>query len=229
MSRPRVIAHRGASHAHPDNSWAAFEGAVEEGADAIECDVQLSADGVLVVRHDLVLAGGVAVAGQIAAQILRQAPETVLLDDLLDWQAGQPVGLLIEVKDRAAVPALMQALASRRTEDVVVGGFDCVAMAAVKQARPALRTSLMIGSVVDPATLVDLARRYRADGVHPCWEARAPRASQLLTAADVAAVHAAGLAVTLWHEEREDELAALIGLGVDAICTDTPAVLRRML
>ena len=53
MIRPRVIAHRGSSAAHAENSWAAFEAAVADGADAIECDVQATRDGVLVVRHEL--------------------------------------------------------------------------------------------------------------------------------------------------------------------------------
>ena len=38
----------------------------------------------------------------------------------------------------------------------------------------------------------------------------------------------AALALTLWHEEREDELRALVALEPDAICTNTPAVLRRI-
>src|SRR5436309_866130 len=40
VKRPQVIAHRGSSARHPDNSWAAFEAALVDGADAIECDVQ---------------------------------------------------------------------------------------------------------------------------------------------------------------------------------------------
>jgi glycerophosphoryl diester phosphodiesterase len=67
---PRVIAHRGSSAAHRDNSWAAFEAAVAEGADAIECDVQATRDGTLVIRHDLALgdcAGKRAHRGRIAS------------------------------------------------------------------------------------------------------------------------------------------------------------------
>ena len=57
VTRPQVVAHRGSSARHADNSWAAFEAAVAEGADAIECDVQATRDGVLVIRHDLALDG----------------------------------------------------------------------------------------------------------------------------------------------------------------------------
>ena len=47
-------------------------------------------------------------------------------------------------------------------------------------------------------------------------------------AAAVARVREAGLTLTLWHEERESELQALVALGPDAICTDEPALLRRI-
>ena len=56
----RVIAHRGASRDRPENTLAAFDEALRQGADGIELDVQLSRDGVPVVWHDrtLVRAGG---------------------------------------------------------------------------------------------------------------------------------------------------------------------------
>lgn len=49
---PWVVAHRGASHAYPENTRAAFDAALAEGAHGIELDLQLSADGVPVVFHD---------------------------------------------------------------------------------------------------------------------------------------------------------------------------------
>lgn len=48
----KVIAHRGASLEAPENTLAAFQLAVEQGAYAIELDVHLSADGQLIVHHD---------------------------------------------------------------------------------------------------------------------------------------------------------------------------------
>lgn len=52
MAIPLVIAHRGASEAHPENTAEAFDAALEEGADGIELDLQLAADGVVVAFHD---------------------------------------------------------------------------------------------------------------------------------------------------------------------------------
>lgn len=228
MTRPRVIAHRGASHAHPDNSQAAFDAAVSEGADAAECDVQVTADGVLVVRHDLAIDGRL-VAELTAEEVMRLAPDTLTFDALLAWQRTQPIDLLVEIKDRAAVPALARLLPGDPGPGIVVAGFDTIAVARFGHQRPDVATSVMVGSVVAVDAMIALARQVGAGGVHPCWEARAPRASTLLNADDVAQVHDAGLMLTLWHEERPDELAALVALGVDAICTDTPARLRALI
>ncbi|MGX2995870.1 glycerophosphodiester phosphodiesterase [Streptomyces sp. JNUCC 64] len=52
-SRPvQVVAHRGASEDEPEHTLAAYRKAVEDGADALECDVRLTADGQLVCVHD---------------------------------------------------------------------------------------------------------------------------------------------------------------------------------
>ncbi|HLU41847.1 MAG TPA: glycerophosphodiester phosphodiesterase, partial [Microthrixaceae bacterium] len=57
-----VIAHRGASADHRENTIEAFHGAREQGADWVELDVRRSADGALVVHHDPVYADGRTVA-----------------------------------------------------------------------------------------------------------------------------------------------------------------------
>ena len=48
-----MVAHRGASSTYPENTLEAFEGAIAAGADAVELDVRLTADGIPVVMHDL--------------------------------------------------------------------------------------------------------------------------------------------------------------------------------
>lgn len=52
LPHPIIFAHRGASAHAPENTLAAFELAVEQGADGIELDVKLSADGHVVIIHD---------------------------------------------------------------------------------------------------------------------------------------------------------------------------------
>ena len=228
MTRPRVVAHRGSSATHAENSWAAFDAAVADGADAIECDVQATRDGVLVIRHDLML-GQRLVAQCSVAEIEAARPGLVRLADLLAWAPRSDIGLLIELKDPdVALPVGALVAASRGRDRITIGSFHGPALAALKRGSPDIRTSLMMGSVLAPADLVRLARAYRADGVHPCWEHRAPYPHRLLDAAAVALLRQSGLNITLWHEERESELRALVELGPDAICTDEPALLRRI-
>ena len=55
MTPPLVIAHRGDSAHRPENTLASFAGALTTGAALVELDVQLTADGELVVIHDPLL------------------------------------------------------------------------------------------------------------------------------------------------------------------------------
>ncbi|QNS05190.1 glycerophosphodiester phosphodiesterase [Streptomyces xanthii] len=52
QQRIQVVAHRGASEDAPEHTLAAYKKAIEDGADALECDVRLTADGHLVCVHD---------------------------------------------------------------------------------------------------------------------------------------------------------------------------------
>src|SRR5438045_4024508 len=54
-TRPLVFAHRGGSKLAPENTMAAFDRGLAEGADGLELDVHLSRDGVVVVHHDRLL------------------------------------------------------------------------------------------------------------------------------------------------------------------------------
>src|SRR5512134_600781 len=49
---PTIVAHRGASATHPENTLPAFEAAVALGAGVVELDARLTSDGVAVVLHD---------------------------------------------------------------------------------------------------------------------------------------------------------------------------------
>lgn len=228
MRFSRVIAHRGSSASHADNSWAAFEAAVQDGADAIECDVVTTRDGALMIRHDLSL--GSRFTCELSARELEAAePGVVRLDDLLPWAADARIGLLIEIKEpEAALAAAAAVAAAGARDEITIGGYHGPALAAIKTLAPAMRTSFMMGSVVGADDLVHLAKRYRADGVHLCWEARATYPHRLLDGVLFGRLRDAGLEITLWHEERQDELQALVALEPDAICTNTPATLRRI-
>lgn len=94
-----AIAHRGASDKVPENTLIAFERALELGADAIECDVHLSADGEVVVIHDATVdrtTDGQGAAAEMTLEELRRL-------DAGSWKgsrfAGQRIPTLGEVAD----------------------------------------------------------------------------------------------------------------------------------
>ncbi|MEO8738738.1 MAG: glycerophosphodiester phosphodiesterase [Casimicrobiaceae bacterium] len=228
MKPTQVVAHRGSSAHHPDNSWSAFHAAVAERADCIECDVQATRDGILILRHDLGVDDRM-IADLSYAEIEARLPGLVILGEFIAWAQHAKIALLVEVKDPDATAAVAAVIsASPWRNEIVLGGFHGPALAAAKVQAPKLKTSFMIGSVMATEDMVRLAAAYRVDGVHLCWEARAARPHQLVDREVIDRLRRAKLAITLWHEERVDELRALVGLEPDAICTNTPAVLRRI-
>ena len=98
-SQPLVIAHRGASATHPDNSWAAFRAAVSEGADWIEFDLVMNKDGQPVISHNYVVSGRL--IAEMSAQELTKQSSFQIPDfgDVLDWASEEGMHLLIEIKD----------------------------------------------------------------------------------------------------------------------------------
>ena len=94
LRMPFIIAHRGASAAHPENTLEAFVGALAEGADWVELDVRLSGDGQLVVHHDAWYSDGLGIAACSADARPASVP---LLAEALDACAG--MGVNIEIKN----------------------------------------------------------------------------------------------------------------------------------
>lgn len=135
--RPLVLAHRGASGEYPEHTRAAMLRAIEVGADGVECDVQLTADGELVCLHDTRVDRTSDGTGRVGSFTLaqlkaldwgswRSIPEgsgddahtLVTLEDLLDIVTSRPRELILAIETKhpshrgrgleAAVMALLQ-------------------------------------------------------------------------------------------------------------------------
>ena len=142
-----VVAHRGAWNPAPQNSLAAFEQAISDGADAIELDVRRTADGRLVVVHDPRV--GVRSVGKLDHAELRdrlktgQAPS---LDEVLELVAGR-IGVDIELKEDGYVAEAMAAVSARLPPDrYVVTTFVASILPQVRRAAPEARTGLLLAS-----------------------------------------------------------------------------------
>lgn len=159
-----IVAHRGASAHAPENTFAAYELALKQKADAIELDVHLTADGQLAVIHDesvdRTTSGSGAVAsltmdqirafdagagygdGKFAGQGLR----VPTLPEVLDW-LPDGVPLAVEIKARAAVLETVEALrVSRvgRAGEVTVISFDEASIDEAHELDPSLVTGLLL-------------------------------------------------------------------------------------
>jgi glycerophosphoryl diester phosphodiesterase len=81
-SRPQVVAHRGASATIAEHTLGAYVTALDQGAEALECDVRLTADGHLVCVHDRDLRRTAQSRGVVSAMELAQLEEL----DFASWK-----------------------------------------------------------------------------------------------------------------------------------------------
>lgn len=81
-TRPQVVAHRGSSHETAEHTLAAYVRALDEGAEALECDVRLTADGHLVCVHDRDLRRTTSTIGLVSTMSLAELDEL----DFASWK-----------------------------------------------------------------------------------------------------------------------------------------------
>ncbi|HEY7451467.1 MAG TPA: glycerophosphodiester phosphodiesterase [Candidatus Limnocylindria bacterium] len=163
-----VVAHRGASQAVPENTMEAFQAGVDAGADAIELDVHMTADGALAVIHDPTLDrttdrtttvatatladikvadAGWAFPGEQSDYPFRGKGMTIpTLPEVVAWlPAG--IGLAVEIKAPAAAEAVVGALAGsavRESRQVTVMSFQEGAIDRVRELAPDIPTGLLL-------------------------------------------------------------------------------------
>jgi glycerophosphoryl diester phosphodiesterase len=228
------VGHRGASAHAPENTLASIRKAAELGAHMVELDVRMSADGVAVLSHDATVdmpgRGRVPVNALTVAEAQESSStsETSVptLADALDLCKELRLGPYLEIKEGETVPQVVAALGERGMGRFsVIGSFEPAWVARATDLAPYIPTSVLFGAFdVDP---VALARGCGARYVHPCWE-RHPSPHTLLTPEWLGRVRSEGLGVVCWHEERPEELRALLRLGVTAVCTDRLDLIREV-
>lgn len=81
-TRPQVVAHRGSSHETAEHTLAAYVKALDEGAEGLECDVRLTADGHLVCVHDRDLRRTTSTIGLVSTMSLAELDEL----DFASWK-----------------------------------------------------------------------------------------------------------------------------------------------
>lgn len=251
VGRCVVLAHRGASADAPENTLPAFALAEAAGADALEIDVRLTADGVVVVHHDETIDRLTDGRGPLRALTLDQlrrfdagyrfSPDGgrsfpyrgrgVVVPTLAETLAAHPgLGINVDLKDhdaamaRAAVETVTAAGAGART---LLTSFDAGVLAEVRRLDPAIATGL-----AEP----EVALFYRAYW-RSCWlPGRSPAAvGAALRAAGRLPASARALQIPPRYRglplvTRGSVAAAhAAGLAVHVWTIDTPDQMRRLL
>ena len=243
-----VVAHRGASVQAPENTMEAFRLGVEAGADAIGLDVHLSEDGQLAVIHDDTVDRTTDGVGAVldftmdglrrfdaGARFTNAAGETPFvgkglripsLPDVLDW-LPDGMGLVVEIKSRGAVPAVIEALRGQPVREqgrVSVISFD---EASINEAH-ALDPELATGYLLVPNQPLEPALRWAIEhghqAVHP-WEGDLG----LDPAPALAQAMAYGRQLGCYVVNDPDRMKHLAVFGLWGFVTDVPDLARAAL
>ncbi len=236
---PLAIAHRGGAVEHLENSMPAFEACVAMGYRYLETDVRVSADGVLVVFHDATLERVTDLSGRVDqltwAEISRArigGREPILrLEDLLG--AWPDIRINLDIKAAGVLAPLARTVRRLDVADrICLGSFSDARLAAARRVfGPAVCTSLGPRGV---AALRLSSYSPRAAGLARFQAGCAQVPLQLggralVDARFLEAAHARGMQVHVWTVDTEEDATAMLGLGVDGIMTDRPAMLRGLL
>ena len=230
-ARPLVFAHRGGMTLGPENTMETFDAGLKAGADGLELDVHLSADGVVVVHHDSTLERTTRGSGPLAARTAAELASLGVpaLRDVLARHHGARI--IIEMKVDAA--AIGEAVA-REVRDagavdrVCAAGFGDLAVRAARRALPEMATGASQSEV----------RRV----LHRCWVRWPLRACawggyqvpersgrlRVVSRRFIRYAHLAGLKVQVWTVDEEADMRRLLDWGVDALISNRPALAVRV-
>jgi glycerophosphoryl diester phosphodiesterase len=240
-ARLTIFGHRGTRAHAPENTLLAFRLAYALGADSVECDVQRTADGELIVVHDARLNRTTNGKGPVAARTLADLRELdagrgeriPTLDEVLALAGVQGRGVNLEIKAEseeearataASMAPVLAALDPALRPSVLVSSFQLAALPALKQRLPWLRVGTLHGGRQwRRQDMLAPALEMSATAIHP--------STRLVSAELVQRAHAQGLQVNVWTANRWSTLRTLLTLGVDGVFTDYPerAVISRML
>ncbi|TAK70397.1 MAG: glycerophosphodiester phosphodiesterase [Actinomycetota bacterium] len=255
---PEIVAHRGASLDAPEHTLAAYEQAIADGADALECDVRLTADGHLVCVHDRRvhrvsdgrgpvstqtldelrrLAFTARRAGSAGPVVLDEERHRVLtLDGLLSLivDAPRPVRLAVETKHPTRYAgyveqAVVHALARYGLARPPRDGSSAVRLMSFSEVA-LRRLRLLAPGIPRVFLMLRVPIRFRA-GELPYGARIAGPSIEVIRKHPhfVQRVQAQGNAVHVWTVDTPADLALCVELGVDAVITNRPRQLREEL
>jgi glycerophosphoryl diester phosphodiesterase len=215
-----TIAHRGEPRGHRENTLPAIQAGADAGADMVEIDLRLTADGELVLLHDPTLqrlwgdprpVAEVSFA-DLAATHRRPSAEWSVptADEALDLIVALDSRFMLDVTSVPIGLATQAAVQARGVTDRVLFAGATEALAAIRERQPDAEIALSWESSTPPGD--DVWARVAPQYYNPEWV--------LLDDEKVARTHAAGRLVSTWTVDDPDQMRRLVALGVDAIISN---------
>jgi glycerophosphoryl diester phosphodiesterase len=252
----QVHGHRGARAMRPENTMPAFEYAIAQGVDALELDMAVTKDGVVVVSHDPELRPPVCTGPRDRAVI-----HTLTLAEVRQWDCGAKQNPLFKTQQTVPgtrIPTLddvfdlapkgkflfnieTKSFPQRPEVAPPPEEFARLVLAAIRKHHLESRVVVQsfdfrtLHAMKKLAPEIKLSALYSGtprDFVEIGKEAGAQIVSpeaRLVTPAQVKAAHAAGMEVLPWTANTPEEWARLMAAGVDGIISDDPAALIAFL
>lgn len=212
------IGHRGAPRRYLENTLPAFQEAFRLGADAIELDVHVTADGLPVVHHDPVLSARVtpsslvrksigSITGAEAGSIdLGAGSRIPTLAEVLAVARGKKAYVEVKAGDLQAVARVIDASGTT----CAVHSFDHEAIAIARNVAPHIPRGVLFDEwPQSPGAIIE---KTAARDVWP--------KNSLLTVARVKTLHDLGCRVIVWTVNDAGRIRELTDWGVDGICSD---------
>ena len=241
LSNTKVIAHRGASGYAPENTLEAFLLAIEQGADGIELDVQLSRDGIPVVIHDETIDRVTDRTGYVKDYTLQELKELTVLKDRFPQysqskiptlkevlEAVKPSGIQVNIELKTGIywyPDIEKKVAeiveeTGMKEKIIYSSFNHYSVQRIKEIVPDAETAYLYSDVI--LNVEDYARKTKVDGLHPA-------VYHVKMADFLKGYIESGLNVRVWTVNEEADMKALTEAGVTAVITNYPDVAARII
>ena len=234
MNKVNIWAHRGASTKAPENTLPAFREAIRAGADGLELDVHLTADGEVAVTHDPVIdrvSDGHGRVDSYTLEALRrfnfskvlpgygEVTRIPTLADVYELAAPAGVHVNVEIKNEemryAGIEEKLTALARTygMEERVIYSSFNHYTLMRMRAVNPGAKVApLYMAGIYEPE---QYALRIGAAAIHPMY----PSA---LMPGLVAQCRAAGVDVNVWTVDEEKLAMGMVQAGVSGIITNEP-------
>jgi glycerophosphoryl diester phosphodiesterase len=217
-----LVGHRGARYLEDENTIEAMDLALDRGANAIETDLRLTRDNVIVIMHDATVNRTTSGKGRVSAMSLSEflalktargrTPPT--LERVLQKFSDRDITLFLEIKEPK--PAMLEPLLAllekyRGRAQIIVFAINAPFLASVKSALPWVKAFY---APINPFTAISTTEKYHLDGLL--------LADFFTTKNMVQKAHAQNLPVVASMLQRRFEIERAIRLGVDGVLVNDP-------